>query len=166
MNIELLQKVKAHILEEPKRFNLHYWGGIIDPSFYGSLGEKIDDYGPDDIETAIHKQHPPCGAVGCIAGNILILAGQIKPTEHYQGIGVYKFPENTLELAADALGIDEAQAKRLFFLYEWGRMHQGRTVGWPEPFEDRLYDATPGTLEYAQITAERIDHFIATNGAE
>lgn len=161
MNIELLQKVKAHILEEPRRFNLGYWGGIVDPKFYNELLAEEDEGGDEELESVLAKQRPPCGAVGCIAGNVCILAGLIKPTEHFDGGSVYEMLDNTQDIAADALGLDVYQAARLFFLPRWGRL-----AGWPSAFADRLNEAKPGSVEYAQITAERIDHFIATNGAE
>lgn len=162
MNVELLEKVKAHILEEPRRFNLDYWGGIVDPNFYNDLYEADDD-SDGEIESILAKQRPPCGAVGCIAGNVCILAGIVKPSERFNKNYIYELPQNTLELAAEALGIEYQQAARLFYLSKWDRA-QGN--GWPEPFESRLEECDPGTLEYAQVTAERIDHFIKTNGAE
>lgn len=46
MNVELLERVKAHILEDPRRLDMELW-----------IQDKM--YGPDS---------PPCGTVGCIAG--------------------------------------------------------------------------------------------------
>lgn len=166
MNVELLQKVRAHILEEPRRFNLEHWGGVIDPKEYEHIEEPWPE-AVEELEDVIAYQRPPCGAVGCIAGNTLILAGEVVPSEHFNGLEVYVMPDNTLELAAKALGIDEEAARRLFYLKEWG--HRGiffGKVGWPMEFEEELGKHSPGTIEYAEVAAKRIDHFIKTKGAE
>jgi len=51
MNTELLLKVKAHILEEPKRLNMSTW-------------VRTDEVGPDA---------PSCGTIACIAGWVCLL---------------------------------------------------------------------------------------------
>ena len=57
LNVELLQRVKAHILEEPRRLEMYTW----------------IDAAPE------HPDAPPCGAVACIAGWTCILAGDPEP---------------------------------------------------------------------------------------
>ena len=58
INVELLEKVKAKIREEPRRMDMADWGRVIDP-------RRIE--GDDNL--------PPCGTVGCIAGWAEILSG-------------------------------------------------------------------------------------------
>lgn len=52
MNVKLLRKVKRHILEEPKRFDMDY-----------ALRRSAES---------------PCGTVGCIAGWAAILNGDVQ----------------------------------------------------------------------------------------
>lgn len=80
-----------------------------------------------------------CGTVCCIAGHACLISGHRGPRK----------------LAAiRILEIDDEMAARLFF-----------TPGWPKSFRDRYYFARTKTAE-AQITCDRIDHFIATEGRE
>lgn len=135
MNVELLQKVKAHILEEPKRLKMSQWGRKVDP-FTG----------------------PACGTVGCIAGWAAFLS---KPA-YIGSEALYSYCDGLYSQArldaAELLDVNKRQQEYLFF------------VGyWPEPFRERyqIADVFPDNhTELAQITAERIDHFIATDGAE
>ena len=160
MNVRLLRKVQKYILEEPKRFDLEFWGASIDPKEFANL----DQYA-SAVEHCLAELRPPCGAIGCIAGNTLIVAGAIKPKELH-GKNLFEFGPDTLEKAAKLLKIDNDSAKRLFYLKEWGQCANGEVIGWPEPFASELSQSEPGTKEYAQTTSARIDHFIATNGRE
>lgn len=60
LNVELLRKVKRHILAEPKRLVMSE--GLV----YGTAGETYSPSAaynePDDLP------FPKCGTVGCIAG--------------------------------------------------------------------------------------------------
>ena len=90
MNIELLNKVKAHILEEPRRLEMVDW--IVDAE-----------------EIPVEDNRPPCGTAGCIAGWAAMLDGGFNRSIH--------FPRR---YATDALGIDPyGQAERLFYLSQW-----------------------------------------------
>lgn len=139
MNIELLEQIKARILAEPDAFRMDTWS---------------------------------CGTAHCIAGWALVLNNLsiANPDDHAvnQRLTDGRRP---IAVAATLLGLDggeegewdETEAVRLFCTYAW-----------PERFEDRYdesYDDGPDDLPSrrrarAEIAAERIDHFIATNGAE
>lgn len=84
---------------------------------------------------------PKCGAVGCIAG-------------WATGLGGGDMEHANCETGARHLGLDVEFGDRLFFVSRW-----------PNSFSLRYLKAE--TLEEkAKITAGRIDHFIATKGAE
>lgn len=138
MNVELLQQIKAHILADPDAFRMDTWS---------------------------------CGTAHCIAGWALILTNDpvVNPNAE-------PWEQRTLcerdpgEKAAEILGIsteddgDEDQddfyddttseAKRLFHVNQW-----------PDDFESR-YELSDSRIARAITAAERIDHFIATNGQE
>lgn len=88
----------------------------------------------------VHKKMPECGTVGCIAGWAVALS--TKELVPYVNIA---------STAAKFLSIREEEAEKLFYPHQW-----------PEEFEDRLREAKPQTLKHAQLTVERIDHFIKT----
>lgn len=94
---------------------------------------------------------PPCGTIGCIGGWTNFLSGK---------------PEDSLSDAAIRLGLDSDEQGRLFEepAYTVSQPTEER-AGWPEKFMRRYLKAkTPQTR--AKVTAERIDHFIKTKGAE
>lgn len=102
MNIELLKKVRAHILEEPKRLFM--------PGF---LARKVSD----DDEGA--ERYPACGTIGCYAGWIYELSG-----EHGdEGVKLSM-------KAADLAGLDHVSANRLFFEYVTGWSEEDNRKLW------------------------------------
>ena len=62
MNTELLLRVKAHILEEPKRLRMYEW---------------YKEIGPEDLAECPNN-YPACGTVACIAGWTCVLAGNYR----------------------------------------------------------------------------------------
>jgi hypothetical protein len=141
VNIELLKKIKAHVLASPKSFRMDHWN---------------------------------CGTAMCIAGWACALTGQRWALSD-DDIRVLVSDENPGTVAADALDIGpfqphmardrHAAATRLFFVNAWPEQFQGR-------YDRERYDEDGEPREdvdyagLAQIAAERIDHFIATNGQE
>lgn len=140
MNVPLLQEIRARIVAEPDAFRMDVWS---------------------------------CGTAHCIAGWALVLNGMTvgNPEEGavFQRLSDGRRP---MPVAAELLGIghygpdnesfEETESDRLFCTYAW-----------PSDFEERYEsyddDDKNGSLvrrARAQIAAERIDHFIATNGAE
>jgi hypothetical protein len=95
MNVELLQRVKAHILEDPNRYDQWIW--IVD----GLVpGEKLVPAG---------RIVPECGTVACIAGWAIILGNPHSNTD-LPGSWSFFIEHKATEL----LGISDSQASMLF----------------------------------------------------
>lgn len=96
-----------------------------------------------------------CGTAHCIAGWACALNGLTvkNPREHAtaQTLTDGRYPG---DVGAKLLGVRTPIADRLFMV-----------SAWPKQFALAYLD-TASRAERAQIAAERIDHFIATNGAE
>jgi hypothetical protein len=138
MNVELLRKIQAHILAEPKRVWMGTW------CMFGELGECVpvhDGVDDDGFTELLEIEMPSCGTVACISGWAALLSGYT---------GAYTQADR-----GDLLGIDPQRADRLFY-----------SSSWPEDLRDRLELAAPQSQEYAQIVADRIDVFIKTKGRE
>lgn len=137
--IALLQRIKEHIMEEPRRLDMNHI--MIDLTKKGDHGTRWWQL--------VHTEadEPPCGTVGCISGWATYLTTGQKAT--------------TLNNGKRALKLDGDQADRLFAEPRYTETH----LGWPKNFADRYMEArTP--RERAVVTCERIDHFIKTGGAE
>lgn len=91
----------------------------------------------------------PCGTTACIAGHAAVISIGAESLKEGQR---YWFEE--LPNIGEILGCDFWQKGRLCYVEQW-----------PEDFLDRYLKADNRT-ERALIAADRIDHFIATNGAE
>lgn len=125
MNTLLLKKIRDQIKAEPRQFNIHDW-------FSGKL--------PNGSTPA------NCGTAACIAGWSLALAtGQNPAKADKMPVGVYRFGKIVL-------GLNDDQAKRLFFEGLWPKRYQSskRTI-----IEER-----------ARLAVNRINHFIKTEGRE
>lgn len=160
INVELLEEVKALILEEPRRLRMEVVASSFDDA------RRV--YAPvDDVPGYRDEDRPPCNAVMCIAGH----ANYAVMLRERPDLSLYD-PEteesnwnaidemNTLSIAGERLGLDAGQRQRLFYLKSWGF-----DEGWPRKFERQFLEAkTPAGR--ARIAARRIDHFIKTNGAE
>lgn len=152
MNVELLKKVKAHILEEPMRVYMGDW--YIRLSEYDGEMFEVDD----DI-----LMPPACGTVACICGWAAELSGSESKGgsagKRLLGLdGSPWFPESSRPHSSRPRQLADtphSQAQRLFF-----------NECWPAEFRDRLKQFKPQTPEYAQVVADRIDHFIATDGKD
>ena len=155
-----LRKLQQYILEEPKRFNLTFWGAHVDPKYQDKTVEELRDLLVFELSRSVIKDikdaSPPCGTVACLAGNVCVMEGIIKPVDDMHQ-DAYVFSEETPSLACKALGIDEQEGEKLFYLHDW--TDHG---GWPQEFEFRLEAATPGTQKYAQVAVDRIEHYIQT----
>lgn len=147
INIRLLRQVAKQISEEPRRLDMNVLTDLRAPEDAGN---------------------PPCGTVGCIAGWSCVLSGSrpkplLAPTLFW-GKG------------RRLLGLTEVQGERLFnvpadAIYEQERVLYGVTDKrephryWPIKFAKRYAKAkTPRGRMLA--TVARIEHFIATKGAE
>lgn len=112
---DLMSDVKEYILEEPKRVWMDEW--IVE--------------GAEQIKGLLGVTGPECGTVGCIAGNVRVLTGNIDRRC------------STLNLALGIL----SDGKEILVddLYDL--------------FHDTIVDAKYGTKRYARIVAERINKF-------
>lgn len=138
--IKLLQRVKCRILKEPRQFQMHAW-----------FLKK------DNI--------PNCKTAACIAGWTATFAVKsIKPlngakkvlgSKFYGGsmfLGASGWTNSVMLTAKKSLGLNQEQAGRLF-----------KFLSWPQQFR-QTWDE--GTFEYVKQAADRIDHFITTDGRE
>lgn len=142
MNKELLLRVKAHILEEPRRLNMSNW---IDS---GEPGTPIafdfeDDANWQDLHVLTPEEAPPCGTVACIAGWSCILgmdapAKEIAKNHRVEGS------------ARQLLDISPLQKEELFYPYNW-----------PNPADYEEYRTCGNAQQRAQVVARVIDAFIA-----
>lgn len=99
VNVELFQKVKAFILEEPRRLNMIAW---------------METWTDKDVEK--YNELPPCGTTMCIAGTAYLLSVADKITKQTVENHQRKF---TQKAAADFLGLDYNQSENIFHLYLW-----------------------------------------------
>lgn len=139
LNVELLERVKAHILEEPKRLAM------------GTFAER--------------NEEAPCGTVACIAGWSLVLEkGARMVTKkladfgegYYEDHFVYRNNrpiDDPHEHAKKILGLTEEEAMTLFYVEDWP---DDLTVN---------YMAAKRPDKRALITAARIDRLIAGHTA-
>ncbi len=153
--IKKLREVSKTILAEPKRINMHGFGTAVDP---------------DRAEES--ELYPPCNTKGCIAGWAIfnnrprlwekVLNATATSISGKAFIEDFYRPE---KMAIRILGISKEQAMRLFYFEDWGFEYKGEYLGWPNKFVSRYNKAKTDKIR-AKVTAERIEHFIKTNGAE
>jgi hypothetical protein len=93
MNVELLRKVKAHILAEPLRL---------------VMSTVVASEEDGDADEVLWRAFPACGTVACIAGWACILSG-ISPRDA------------SMSKAEGLLHLDVLQANRLFEPEQWPR---------------------------------------------
>jgi len=139
MNTELLLKVKQKILDEPKQFIMAEWFAK-----EWNINEQLSNLEPQRVV-------PNCKTAACIAGWTLCISEQLTPDIISRRKGEIFSP---FLKARQELDISLEQADRLFY-----------TNGWPHILNFKYSNAyTPE--ERANVAAERIDHFIKTNGEE
>jgi hypothetical protein len=139
LNVKLLRKIQKHILAEPKRFIMDTW------IRRGQPGQDlmIPDAGLPSVVI------PACGTAACIGGWALKLSG-------------IRLAKNTpvAKRAKALLGIEPQNDRD-----SWPEDRLFVTDEWPREFYVR-FEKSRNLQERAQIACERIDHFIATKGAE
>jgi hypothetical protein len=149
MNIERLLAVRDNILAFPEQYNQQF----------------------------IIRSHS-CGAEACIAGRALLMfhprsaaiknwfcSPSLLPTCPFDG--------TSFEAAGDLLGLTDEQTERLFSEVDlWPTdttqeeyEEYGTEDKWPYKYARAYVDAVTDS-ERAKVAAERIDHFIATEGRE
>jgi len=134
LNYKLFEKVKVHILEEPRRLRQACW--VEHKSSESSWG--YDNYNAIISEGA---KEPPCGTVACVAGwTALLVKGP-----SFQGNASW-VAKNTLVQGEDS---DQKVYQARLDLYN--------NVFMCFPEDDKL---KPGTLKYARAVVKSIDEFI------
>jgi hypothetical protein len=142
INVELLLKIKEQVLANPKHVDMDSWlrVGNSDPDSlqeFGDVGFPKEWIGDPERFTA-------CNTTACLAGWAVLLSPDAKD---YEG-------EHISFAARLFLGLSVNQSDLLFHLSFW-----------PTSFYEEYTQAkTP--QERAQAVADRIDHFITTNGEE
>ncbi len=115
---------------------------------------NMSDWGKS-VDTDYDK-NPPCGTVACISGWAIAIhwnkRGQDFDDFMYSTLENGEIPLTEIDKVLDLTGPME---RRLFY-----------ASNWPDDFRRSLAKLAAGTPEYAAVVAARIDHFIATDGAE
>jgi hypothetical protein len=138
VNVENLLKVKALILEEPKRLNMGFF-------IVTGNSKKLLDYGP---------VVPKCGTVACLAGWGAVMAELDKsPRIKKLRTAAAQISFSVTDIACEYFDISAESGDRLFYENRW-----------PEDLLDELGDSEVGTAEYAEVAASAIDRFIACGG--
>lgn len=142
INVKLLRRVKALILEEPRRLDMGTWAH------------------PADKRVQVEADRPPCGTVACIAGWAVIddfvkVNGRMPDRDEIEEIY-----ETADRKAAELLSLRQDQADRLFDTPTGGGFDE-----WPEDLAEAYVNAT-SPKERARVAAKRIERFIKTKGAE
>jgi hypothetical protein len=108
---------------------------------------------PNKFDMGMWFEDAACGTTACIAGWSVALSENLKDLR--DGFSFWGKLDGTISgHAAKAIGVDELTADKLFY-----------TNNWPEDLE-RLFNNAHSTEERAKVAADRIDHFISTEGRE
>lgn len=140
MNTKLLLKVRGAILAEPEKFRMEWW----------------------------FQEEPksPCGTSACIAGHVLAISRNWKTLK--RGVKFYKQSEHP-DYDKENEITDEIRsiAVRELGLSDYDHNIDNLFVStvWPYEFRDRYHNARTAK-QRAKVAADRIDHFIATEGRE
>lgn len=137
LNIKLLRKIQKHILEKPRRFLMS--------TFYVRAKDIDRDFFVCDGSSGEHVKFEECGTAACIGGWAVFLSATK---------GVNAQPQDIRGRAIKLLGLKTLMGDELF-----------EVDYWPAKFKD-AYDSAKSQQQRARIAARRIDHFIATKGAE
>lgn len=136
INVELLRKVAESIKAHPRSFKME--------SFFEDSWADVAPSIYEPSSNPLEILESECGTSACIAGWTLILTNNFAANDFIH------------DAAKMALGINDEQCRLLFY------------EGWPEPF-DSEYDNARDEDNYAlaaEVAALRVEHFIATGGAE
>lgn len=137
--VERLLKVKAHILEEPRRLDMRDWVVVV-------KGEKVF---PARSFPDMPDYVPPCGTVACLAGWVTFLFSEdpLKNDPKW----MHRFSEVEAETL---LNLSPRTTRDLFY-----------PGNWPSDLAYRYENAEldKDRVAMAAVTADRIDRFIAEN---
>jgi hypothetical protein len=140
--IRWLRKAQRFLMKEPKRFNMY------------------EGVRPADIVEGQIDQ-PPCGTACCIAGALYVIkTGLILDPLNPQNLGWSTIYDEMREL-----GLGGSLGERLFYIQGLHTHQSAGTTAWPKFYGDAYLAATT-SLQRALIGVARIEHYIATDGAE
>lgn len=164
--VNMLNKISAHILEEPKRLDMNSFGEVYGDTLAAKSKSLVREH-------AIPHELPACRTQGCIAGWGIFLTrpsiwkSLFHKVDHDQSMPIEDaepFEENTVhEVAMELIGLTDEQAKQLFYFKGW--VWNGPEVGWPAKFAE-AYNVAKSAKQRAKVTVARIKHFIDTDGRE
>lgn len=104
MNIDLLTRVRDHILERPRRFTMGHW--------IQRKTEHTRRYVGDDGRL---ERFAPCGTAACIAGWACVLENDADTRFHNL---------SSSKRGRELLGLNAGQATELFFVSDWPRHYR------------------------------------------
>lgn len=140
MNVELLERIVAHVVENPARLVMGDFFVRKEP------GSRIQD------NNFIFSM-PACGTVGCLAGwaNHFTQGQEVELPE-----GIHRLDQ--WARAGVVLDLTNAQCRKLFL-----------TDSWPTPFAQEWEEASLDFIKEAltrraQVFKARVEKFIETNG--
>lgn len=144
MNVELMRRIEAHILAEPKRVCM------------GIYVTKKDWHHETEFLREPNN-YPECGTIGCICGWAVTLTdtldgytGSIQDP-YYLSIQdpYYLIYTDVGRRGRDLLELSPTTAAALFYVGNW-----------PDTFRQMLSTAKVGTVEYAQVVVARMEYMI------
>jgi hypothetical protein len=139
MNIKLLRKIQKRILEEPAQFQMDSW-------FLNN---------PNMI--------PNCGTAACIGGWAVTLGKRRKRPSTIACKLASCAPHETFRVHHENAVLMNSEINKYLRLDDEQRKRLTDFSYWPEKYRKLKSE---GSSEYAKQAAERIDHFIKTNGEE
>jgi hypothetical protein len=135
-NLELAEKVKAYLREQPLRLG---------------MGDWITRY------EGAQEYAPPCNTVCCVAGATLIVAGIVRDAADYAARAGKDYI-HAADKARELLGISENDADKLFYVQHWPK-NQNREY---YAAVDTYYRDIPQLQkERVELTCQVIDYVIA-----
>lgn len=153
MNVKLLRQIQKHIWANPKELDMD----VVAKNIEGATFAKK------------FKPGAPCGTACCIDGFAQMFSGRIKPGLPDRA-GHLMFPvvyDPDFAVGAEILELTPAQAERLFEPPS-DTVDDEDAIGWPQEYAMAYVQAVEDGdyIEAAQITFDRIEHFIQTEGRE
>jgi hypothetical protein len=135
MKIRALEKLKRYILEEPRRYRQEAW-------FYSKA-------------YIFREQNPPCGTVGCLAGNACVMEGFKFKRDNTIGDVWIVGPKGkhlpVSDTAQKILGLTHREAEALFTAYP--------EDGW-SPKAAEAYNSASTPEGRAKAAAMELDRYI------
>lgn len=144
INVKLLREIRAHILSEPRAFNMEVVAERLTAQF---------------VTAALM---PPCKTAACIAGDAVLLTDGLPQCIDFNA------EMRILRRAAELLGLDVKQSDRLFLSHGWPLPYMRQYNEASRELAGATTDAERlrALKKRARVAAKRITHFIQTNGQE